>query len=280
MQLSTEWIEYTSDGEAVTGYLTRPSGVREQLPAVIVIQEVWGPDAHICDLADRFATAGYIALAPDLYSHGGRPAELEPERITQAKALLDSLPPAAWSDESKRDQALAELPAERARETRETLAALLAPGRPIERYLSDLRAALGRLRHDPDCDGRVAAVGFCLGGGLSSMLACAEPSLAAAVVFYGSSPPAERIADIGCPVLGLYGERDERILAGVPAFASAMQAAGKDFESVVYSGAAHAFFNDTRHAYRPAAARDAWARTLGLLARVAPAPTVTSGAGT
>ncbi len=274
MKLSTEWIEYKSDGEAVSAYLTRPAMVRERLPAVLVIQEVWGADAHIRDVADRLASAGYLALAPDLYSHGERPPPLAPERIEEAKAFFDSLPPAAAMDASKRSEALAHLAPERARALGETLDRLFSPERPMDRYFADVRAAFIRVREDPACDGRVASIGFCVGGGLSARLACEEPALTAAVVFYGASPAADRIAAIACPVLGIYGAHDERVMKGVPGFASAMRSAGKDFEAVVYAGAPHAFFNDTRSSYTPAAARGAWAQTLGFLARLTPSETV------
>jgi carboxymethylenebutenolidase len=78
-------------------------------------------------------------------------------------------------------------------------------------------------------------------------------------------PPAERLGGIACPLLGIYGGEDGRVTGAVPAFADAMSAAGKRFEHHVYPGAPHAFFNDTRPAYRVGAARDAWARTLGFL---------------
>jgi carboxymethylenebutenolidase len=106
-----------------------------------------------------------------------------------------------------------------------------------------------------------------MGGGLSARLACGDPELAAAVIFYGASPEADHLAALVCPVLGFYGGEDPRITGAVPALAAAMEAAGKDFEWHVYLGAAHAFFNDTRRAYDVDAARDAWARALGFFAR-------------
>jgi carboxymethylenebutenolidase len=106
-----------------------------------------------------------------------------------------------------------------------------------------------------------------MGGGLSALLACEEPELSAAAIFYGSAPPPERVAGIACPVLGFYGALDARINAGLPVFAEAMAAAGKDFEHHVYPGAPHSFFNDTGPAYRVAAARDSFARLLEFFRR-------------
>lgn len=266
MKLQSEWIEYSAEGAPVSAFFSRPQAAGgERLPGVLVIQEIWGVDEHIRDVAERLASAGYIALAVDLFSHGGRPEELSPERIAAAKSFLDSVPQRVWMDPSAREAELARLPAERSAQVGATLAVLLSGERPMERYLADLRAAHGWLCERPDCDGRVASIGFCLGGGLSAQLACSQSGLAGAVIFYGASPAAEQVAQIACPVLGIYGAEDERVNAGVPAFASAMVAAGKTFEAIYYEGAGHAFFNDTRPSYRPAPARSAWAQTLAFL---------------
>jgi carboxymethylenebutenolidase len=122
-----------------------------------------------------------------------------------------------------------------------------------------------RERHEPTRGQRIGAVGFCMGGALAGRLACADPQLAAAVVFYGSAPPEDRLERIACPVLGLYGALDARITDAVPALAAAMKARGKRFEPVVYAGAHHAFFNDERPVYDVDAARDATARVLAFL---------------
>jgi len=66
--IRTRSIEYPADGEQATGYLAQPDD-RGHHPGVIVIQEWWGLDGHIRDVAERFAREGSVALAPDLY-HG------------------------------------------------------------------------------------------------------------------------------------------------------------------------------------------------------------------
>lgn len=230
-------------------------------------------DGHICDVVDRFADAGYVALAPDLYSvGGGRPAALAAERLGVAKAFLNTIPTTRWmevlGDSGRRAQALSALPEEEARGVDETIGALFSgAGGDPPRHVGVLRAALAFLRAHPACAGRrVGSVGFCMGGGLSALLACEEPHLDAAVVFYGPSPEAERAASIGCPLRGFYGHDDPRIVGGLPAFEQALQAAGVDHELRVYPETGHAFFNDTRPSYRPEAARDAWGRTLAFFA--------------
>jgi len=269
MELVAEWIDYESPSGAVAAYLARPLAADGPVPAVLVIQEVWGVDGHITDLVERVATAGYLALAPDLYSAGGgRPPTLEAGRLGRAKAFMNTIPTGQWmavlGDEAKRTEALGALPGEEAHEVGETLAGLFGgAGGDTARHLQVLRAAVAHVRAHPACAGRaVGSVGFCLGGGLSALLACEEPELGGAVIFYGASPDAEKVSSIRCPVRGFYGRDDPRIVSGLPAFDAALREAGVDCELRIYPDTGHAFFNDTRPSYRQEAARDAWGRML------------------
>ncbi|MFI5214064.1 MAG: dienelactone hydrolase family protein [Gemmatimonadales bacterium] len=277
MSLRTEWLRFGSGREHV-GFAAWPERAVLPLPAVIVIQEVWGVDAHVEDVTRRFAQAGYVAFAPDLYARSGaRPAPLARERVAEAQAFLNQLPAGSSSavirDPQAREAALAErAPAERAR-LGETMGALFAGlgsgGMRLDEYVPPLAQASDFLRREfQGTRGRkVAAVGFCMGGGLAALLACHDPELSAAAIFYGSAPPEALLANIRCPVAGFYGELDKRITDAVPAFAAAMQRAGKTFEPHVYEGAQHAFFNDTRPSYDVRAARDGFARVLDLFRR-------------
>lgn len=250
-------------------YRARAESARGPLPAVIVIQEVWGVDDHIRDLARRFAEAGYLAVAPDLYAEGGaRPDVLADERIGVLKRFLDTAPPRVWTDPSSREELLAGLPAAEQEELRGTMAAVLNPDRPIPRYLEVLRGVAAGLRADPGCSGRVVSTGYCFGGLLSALLAGADPELSGAAVYYGHPPDPAALERLACPIIGFYGEEDARITGAVPAFAEALRGAGKEFEAHVYPATPHAFFNDQRPSYRVGPARDAWARTLAFFARV------------
>lgn len=292
MDLTTEWLDIDSPAGQVSAYLARPAWANAPVPGVIVIQEVWGVDGHIQDVADRFASAGYAALAPDLYSVGGRPPALAAERVAQAKAFLNTIPPAQWQgvigDEAARTAALGVLGDDEGKQVGETLGVLFGGLRDgPDRHLSALRSAFSSLRVHPACAGRaVGSVGFCMGGGLSALLASQEPQLAAAAVFYGSSPSDEQAGQIRCPLRGFYGYDDPRIVGGLPAFDAALTAAGSDHELRIYPDTPHAFFNDTRPSYRPEAARDAWAavlaffaQTLGPVATVPLEEATPSGAG-
>ena len=126
-------------------------------------------------------------------------------------------------------------------------------------------AALAYLRNRPDCNGRTGAVGFCWGGGLANQLAVHDPTLDAAVAYYGQQAKTEDVPQIKAAVLLHYGGLDQRINAGIPAYEAALKAAGTRYELFVYEGVNHAFNNDTSPArYNAAAAQLAWERTLRL----------------
>jgi carboxymethylenebutenolidase len=262
--LTTDWLQYGENGEYL-GYAAYPSRAKGPLPAVMVIQEIWGVDEHIQDVTRRYANAGYFAFAPDLYVEGGaRKPILSEERVQMVKRFLDSLSPQSWHDAEEREKALEQLPENERGQVQETLGALFG-GLNVELYRDHLLHAVRFLREKNEWTKgqRVGSVGFCLGGALSGMLAAMEEvSLSGAVIYYGNAPKPEWIPHINCPVLGFYGGRDRRISDQVPAFADAMKEAGKSFESHVYDDAAHAFFNDTRRSYDVNAARDSFARTI------------------
>jgi carboxymethylenebutenolidase len=190
--------------------------------AVIVIQEWWGLDQHIQDVVRRFAAEGYVALAPDLY-HGQVAAEPDDAR----RLAMDLQVPEAANE----------------------MAGAAA-------YLA------GR---DDVAPRKVGVIGFCMGGSLALLLSASSPHVGAVASFYGGRPlPADDLRRISAPVLAVFGEQDE----GIPperhaALDSALNETGLPHAIYVYPGAPHAFFNDSRsHSYRPAAANDAWARTL------------------
>jgi carboxymethylenebutenolidase len=126
----------------------------------------------------------------------------------------------------------------------------------------DFVAAYAFLKGQPDCTGKVGAVGFCYGGGIANMLATRLPDLGASVPFYGNQASAEDAAKIKSPLLIHYAESDQRINAGWPAYEAALKAANVPHTMHMYAGTQHGFNNDTTPRYDEAAAKLAWQRTI------------------
>lgn len=263
MAVKTEWVRYGKDQEYI-GYMAKMDQVTKDLPAVIVIQEIWGVDDHIQDVAKRFAQAGYLAFAPDLYArHGERIEDLRAERVEEVKAFLDSLPHTAWTNAEERKKALQKLDEGKQTRISKTFERMFG-GMHSDDYIQQLLVTSRYLREECEASkGQgVASVGFCMGGGLSALLACRDSQLKGAVIFYGTAPSEEELEHINCPVYGFYGELDKRITDHVPRFAELMKQKGKTFDYQIYKDTHHAFFNDTRSSYNVASARDAYRRVL------------------
>ena len=194
---------------------------------MLVIHENKGLNDWTRSVAGRLAGAGYSSLAIDLLSaQGGTSTFDDPAEATAALGNRD--------------------PAE---------------------MLADLDSGIAEVsRRTPGL--AVAAIGFCMGGGLVwRLLDRGAPELAAAFPFYGPAPEDpdfSRSKDVA--VLAFYGELDQRVNATEPAASAALDRAGLVHELVTEPGANHAFFNDTGDRYDPAAASDAWRRTLDWLA--------------
>lgn len=228
----------------VTVYRAEPQG--ELRGALIVIHEIWGLVDHIKNVADRYASEGYLVLAPDLLSDAGVTPEIGAE-------LFDLM---YETDEQRRSANQPRL--------REAFAASRAPEFAAA-ALAKLTVVVDALERENGVDGRIGVLGFCFGGSYSFSLAEHDPRVRAAVPFYGTAEPSE-VASIHCPVLAFYGDQDKRLMDLLPAVQQAMTAAGVAFEAKVYQDAGHAFFNDTNPiTFDPAAAGDAWSRSLEFL---------------
>ncbi len=217
-------IEYPRNGGKVSAFLARPEGAGP-FPAVIVIQEWWGLNDHIKDVAGRFAREGYVALAPDLY-HG---------KVTDDPNVAGKLMGALNREEA----------------------------------VKDLLAGIAYLKGQPGVDGtRIGVTGYCMGGSYALLLPCRTKEIKAAAPYYGEVPDEATLKNLACPVLYIYGDADFWITReDVRRLENALKKFGKPGEVKIYSGAPHAFFNDTRDVYRQAEAQDAWSRTLAFFAR-------------
>jgi carboxymethylenebutenolidase len=136
----------------------------------------------------------------------------------------------------------------------------------VERAGREIAAAGAYLLNRPECSSKtIGVVGFCMGGALAQYAATSNPSVGAAVSFYGGFKKVPlRWENLSGPILLIYGEKDE----GVPPseakpLEDKLKALGKKVETIIFRGAPHGFFNDTRPGvYREECAKDVWQRTV------------------
>lgn len=197
-----EYVTLHHNGRAVQAFVVYPE-VKQKVPVVIMIHEIFGLTDWAKEMADEIAAQGFIVVAPDLLSgHGpnGGGSSAFPSMDATIKAVS---------------------------------------GLDANEVNADLDAAADYAKGLPAANGKIAVAGFCWGGGKSFAFATHRHDLAAAFVFYG--PPPSDPAAVTAPVYGFYAGNDERITATVPATTKAMKAAHKIYEPVVYDGAGHGF---------------------------------------
>jgi carboxymethylenebutenolidase len=265
--MAIEHLRVQGASRQLDAYLARPVGGTGPRPAVIVVHEIFGPDAHIQAVAERFASAGYVALAPNLFT-GEIQSQLTPTAVAAGMAFLRGLPAEVQRDPAQIQERIRALPPEEQR-LHGALRQIQDPARLAE-FSEDLVRVAQFLRTQKYVDAtKVLGLGFCFGGGMAARLATSDPLLAGSVIFYGNPPPEADIPRIRCPIMGLYGAEDRRITDTVPKLAEDLQRAGVSFAYTIYPGAGHAFFNDSRPTmYNATAAADAWSRVLGFFRSV------------
>lgn len=237
-------------------YQVRPYS-DEPIPALVVVFEVYGLADHIEQVCWRLAQEGYVALAPDLYSHDPAWKEMSTWDVERGRAASRS------NDAQITEQALTALDPAYVAGARRAITWLR--NHDTNTYLPDLHAAVDYLRSRPDVDPeRIGVIGFCMGGGLAGALSTQRSDLAATVIYYGPPPRPEDVPKVGAPVMAHYGAFDD-LAARAPEFERAMEAHGKDLQLYIYPSAPHRFFNETRPFYQPDPARLSWNRTLAFL---------------
>lgn len=224
-----QWVDLTSsDGFELPAWVARTDGAPRG--AVVVLQEIFGVNAYIRAIADRFAARGYLAVAPSTFARVQKEVDLgysatDMQTGVALKTAVEGLP---------------------------------APG-----VLPDIQAAVDYAVRHSGC--KVGVLGFCWGGLLAWRAACLLDGLSAAICYYGGgmTTPAEMARQPRVPVLAHFGQRDHWIaLDGVQAFARAHPTA----QVHVYD-ADHGFNCDQRASYDEAAARTARERSLAFLAQ-------------
>jgi carboxymethylenebutenolidase len=214
------------------GYRAMPEG-KGPFPLVLVIQEVFGVHEHIKDMCRRFAKAGYMAVAPELYYRQGDPKVVKD--IGEVLKIVKKV--------------------------------------PDDQVVKDLDATVNWAKAQGKVDGkRVACIGFCWGG-RQSWLYAAHGTVKAAAAFYGpisSAPtalqptsPIDIASKLTTPVIAFYGGKDGHIpVSHVDLMKKELSAGKSGSEINVYPDADHGFNADYRPSYNKAAADDAWKKTL------------------
>ncbi|EYC50611.1 carboxymethylenebutenolidase [Hylemonella gracilis str. Niagara R] len=223
-------------GFKLPAYRAQPAG-KTGLPVVLVLSEIFGVHEHIADVARRFAHAGYLAVAPELFVRQG-----DAKSYTEIGKLMS-----------------------------EVISKV-----PDAQVQSDLDATLAWAgAHGGDLR-RVGVTGFCWGGRQVWLYTAHNPAIKAGVAWYGRlvgassdltpKQPVDVAGQLKGPVLGLYGEADTGIPQDSIAQMKQVLAAGntnaKASQFVVYKDAPHAFHADYRPSYRKEAAEDGWKRAL------------------
>jgi carboxymethylenebutenolidase len=151
------------------------------------------------------------------------------------------------------------------------VAAILASV-PPERFDADMKAGVTELARRLPGE-RLAAIGFCFGGGMVwRLLAAGEQRLSAAAPFYGPFPEGGDLRRAKAAVLGVYGGLDARVGATRPAAQAAIAAAGLKSRILIFTEADHAFFNDTGARFNAPAAAEAYRQTLRWFRKFVAAP--------
>jgi len=228
-----EWVTVKHGGRSVETLVVYPES-KDKRAVIVVIHEIFGMSDWAEEVADEFAAAGYIAVAPDLLSgmgpNGGRTSSFAAGKATEAVSHLDP-----------------------------------------DQVTADLNAAADYGLKLPAASGKLFVTGFCWGGGQSFRFATNRSDLSAALVFYGPPPVPDAMARIKAPVYGFYAGNDSRIDATIPDTVTQMKAAGKTYDPVTYEGAGHGFMRageapDASEANKKARA-DSWTRLKEVLSR-------------
>jgi carboxymethylenebutenolidase len=227
---NTHWIDITADdGGHFKAYLATPPAGRG--PGILLIQEIFGVNAHVRAVAEQYAMDGYTVLAPDVFWRQQSGVELGYDEADFGRAMG------------------------------------LMQAADFPQVVADLAVVLKVLRGRPECNGRAAVMGYCMGGRLSYHVAAAT-DVDAAVCYYGGGIPTvlDQASLIRAPILFHFAEKDGFIpMEGVEQVRRTF--GGRDNARVeVYAGVDHGFNCWARGSYDQTAAALAHGRTLVFLA--------------
>ena len=234
-------VSYRAGGVTMTGFLAYDTDIEGARPGVLVVHEWWGLNDYARKRARMLAEMGYTALAVDMYG-GGKQATHPEEAGKFASELMKNF------DEAK------------------------------ARFMAAMEFLKKQKTVDP---GRIAAIGYCFGGGVVLNMARQGVDLKGVASFHGSLTAVRHAkpGEIKAKVLVLHGADDKFTTAEqLEAFNQEMKAAGADYRVIVYPGAMHSFTNPDadRYAkkykiplgYNAEADRESWAELAMFLANL------------
>lgn len=225
----SKWIDVAAEDGSFQAYLALPHTGKG--PGIVLIQEIFGVNQHIREVADQYAADGYVVLAPDVFWRSKPRVELGYEGADREKGIA------------------------------------MLQQTDLAKAVKDIGATAQALRALPEVDGKIAAIGYCFGGRLAYN-AAASGFVDAAVPYYGGGiqNQLELAPQITVPIQFHYAEEDSSIpLSAVGAVKERF--AGRDnAEFHMYTGAHHGFNCPHRDTYQQHAAALAHGRTLVFLA--------------
>lgn len=239
---SSKNLTYTAEGKTFNAYVATPKDAKEKRPAILVVHEWWGQNEYARMRTDMLAKEGYVAMALDMYGDG-----VTTDNPTDAGKLSG----AVYGD--------------------------------LKSAKKRFTAALELLKSQPNVDAsKVAAIGYCFGGGIVLHMAREGVDLDGVISYHGSLKPATAKAKRGkvkAQVLAFNGEADPMVpKKEVAGFHKEMKAAKVKYQSIDYPGALHAFTNPMATevgkkwnlpvAYDEAADKDSWQKSLAFFKEI------------
>ncbi len=230
-----------ANGRPMQAWVVYPES-KGKAPVVVMIHEIFGLSDWAREMADEMAGAGYIVVEPDLLSGFGPAAGAAAASVPGSTGSMDAHDHTAMGQMAGAGAAYAAAsPGGTPAFPDQSAVVKAVSSLPDPQVLSDLDAAADYGEHLPAANGKLYVAGFCWGGGKSFLFATHRHDLNAAFVFYGPPPPPDAMKSITAPVYGFYAANDARITSTVDGTKTAMKAAGKSYEAVVYDGAGHGF---------------------------------------
>lgn len=228
------------NGDGIDAYLARPLGAGP-FPGVVLIHHMPGWDEASKEMARKLAFNGFATISPDMHCRERRETGLGYNHTELSAAVRTG------------------------------------GGVPDDRCVGDVEGAMRYLRSLPYCNSKVGVIGFCSGGRQTFLVSCRIPSVNAAVDCWGGGvvarpgeiterqpvAPIDLTRNLNCPLLGLFGEEDQRPTpAEVAIHEKELKRLGKNYEFHMYEKAGHGFFAVDRPSYRQHAAVDGWQKTI------------------